>query len=97
MLFLISYRWKDHVTEAEAARALKLFAYWEPPPVTVKAHYARTDGGGVIVVETESAPALTEVTHAFVPFFEFDVTPATDITEAVPALQRVVNWRASVH
>ncbi len=95
MLFLVSYRWRENLTEERAARALKLFGNWKSPG-KIKAHYARSDGGGVLIVEGDSAPVLIEMSAAFEPFFEFDVAPIADITEAVPAFQRVVAWRDSV-
>lgn len=95
MLFLTSYRWRENLTEEQAARALKLFGNWKPPGV-IKSHYARSDGGGIVIAEADSALVLTEMTGAFLPFCEFDVTPIVEITEAVPVFQRVVAWRDSV-
>ncbi len=96
MLFAVLYRVRAGITEEAQTRSLQLFTQWSPP-FEFKHHYARGDGnGGVAIVESDSAEAIVEGISPWLPFFEFDVTPAVDIQAAVPLFQRAYQWRDSV-
>ena len=98
MLFLISYKPKPGRVEAEDKRVLNLFVNWKPPAgVTIKSHYIRADGGGLVILESDSAVAMVEGNATWVPFLDYEaVVPIVDITESLPALQRAAAWRDSV-
>jgi hypothetical protein len=97
MLFLIAYKPRAGRVEAEEKRVLGLFVNWKPPAgVTIKSHYSRADGGGIVIVEAESATALLEANATWTSFFDYEVTPIVEVAEALPALQRVVAWRESI-
>jgi len=96
MLFAALYSPHSSGTEETQKRALQLFTQWSPP-FEFKAHYASGDGkGGISIIESDSVEAIIEGINAWVPFFEFEVTPVMDIEAAVPALQRAQDWRDSV-
>ena len=72
MLFLISYRPKGGRVEGEEGRVLDMFVKWKPPAgVTVKAHYVRADGGGLVIVDADSALALVEGNATWQPFYDY--------------------------
>lgn len=96
MLFGVLYKPRGGVTEDMEKRSLQLFTQWSPP-FEFKVHYSRGDnGGGIGIVETDSAEAIIEGIAPWIPFFEFEVMPVVDIQEAVPVVQRVHAWRDSV-
>jgi hypothetical protein len=82
--------------ENEEGRILDLFAKWKPPAgVAIKAHYVRADGGGLLIIDAESAVALLEGNATWQPFHDYETTPIVEVGEAVPALRRAVAWRES--
>jgi hypothetical protein len=96
MLFVVIYKPTATTTEETQKRGLQLFTQWTPP-FEFKVHYARGDGkGGVAIVESDTAEAIVEGTSPWLPFFEFEVTPAVDIQAAVPLFMRSNEWRDSV-
>jgi hypothetical protein len=98
MLFLIGYKPKPGRLEAEDQRVLNLFVKWKPPAgITIKSHYIRADGGGLVIVEADSAVAMVEANATWIPFLDYEAAvPIVEISEALPALQRVAAWRESV-
>jgi len=97
MLFQISYKARSGATEADAKRIMQVFSQWKPPAgVEIKCHYARPDGAGFLVVEANSVVPLVESNAPFGVWFEYDVTPIVEISEAVPALNRAFAWRDTV-
>ena len=97
MLFLISYRPRAGRAEAEDKRVLNLFVNWKPPAgITIKSHYVRADGGGLVIVDADSALSMVEGNATWAAYFDHEVTPIVEVAEALPALQRVANWRESV-
>jgi hypothetical protein len=98
MLFMIHYRPKDGWTEAIAKRATRLFDNWKPPAgFNIKAHYARSDSeGGLVIVEAESPAAIMEATSTFALFYEHNVNPIVEISQAVPIVHRTTQWRDSI-
>ena len=77
-------------------RTLKLFTNWQPP-FEFKGHWARGDGqGGTAVFEADSAEQVLEGISPWSAFFDFDVTPAVEIQQAVPILAKGNEWRDSV-
>jgi hypothetical protein len=98
MLFMIHYRPKDGWTEAIAKRATRLFDNWKPPAgFNIKAHYARSDSeGGLVIVEAKSPAAIMEATSTFALFYEHNVNPIVEISQAVPIVHRTTQWRDSI-
>jgi hypothetical protein len=96
MLFAVTYT-PIAGTEDDQERSLQLFSNWTPPSgLRFQSHYAYVNGGGVAIVEAESAAALLEGILPFATFFDFSPTPVVDMNEAVPISQRALAWRNSV-
>ena len=98
MLFLVSYRPRPGRVEAEEKRVLNLFVNWKPPEgSTIKSHYARADGGGLVIIEFEFSDVLVEAALPWIAFLDYEgLCPIVEIAEALPVLQRAVAWRDSV-
>jgi Protein of unknown function (DUF3303) len=95
MLFLAIYR-VHHMSEDAQKRSIALFTNWKPP-FEFKAHYARSDGnGGVAILEAADPSSVLEGIAPWTPFFEFEISPAVDIQDAVPIFMRANAWRDSV-
>ena len=95
MQFLVIYRLRSSSEESDR-RTLQLFSNWAPP-FEFKAHWARGDSeGGVALVEADSAAQVLEGTAPWTAYFQFDITPAIPIEEAIPIFQKANEWRASV-
>jgi Protein of unknown function (DUF3303) len=86
--------------EAEEAtkRSLAVFSKWSPPSgVTFHQFVSRLDtGGGYAVVETDDPKLVAEGPAKFGPWFDFEVVPVVDITEAVPIAHEAIAFRDSV-
>ena len=83
-------------SEESQKRSLQLFTSWTPP-FEFKAHYSRSDGkGGIAIFEADDPAVVMEGIAPFTPFFDFELTPVTEIENAVPVFQRVNEWRDSV-
>jgi hypothetical protein len=97
MLFVVTYRSKEGITEEEHKRSLRLFTEWTPPQgFEFKSHYVTGSGKNVAIVEISSAAALLEAMAPWDPFFEFDSEPCLLADEAVPIMQKTFDWRDSV-
>jgi len=97
MLFLVSYRPRAGRLEAEEKRVLNLFVNWKPPEgSTIKSHYARADGGGLVIIDSNSAISSVEALAPWIAFLDYEIVPIVEIAEALPVLQRAVAWRDSV-
>lgn len=95
MLFAAIYT-ATNTTEEAQQRSLQLFASWQPP-VDFKAHYARADGsGGIVIFEADEAAVVLEAVAPFTPFFDFETVPVLEIEQAVPVFAKTQEWRASV-
>ena len=95
MLFLAVYKFHNPSEELDK-RTLKLFTNWQPP-FEFKGHWARGAGQeGVAIFEADSAEQVLEGISPWSAFFDFDVTPAVDIQQAVPILMKGNEWRDSI-
>jgi hypothetical protein len=95
MLFAAVYTPKNE-TEDSQKRSLQLFSSWTPP-FEFKSHHTRADGkGGIAIFEADDPRVVLEGIAPFTPFFDFDVTPVTEVENAVPVFQQVNDWRDSV-
>lgn len=96
--------WKPRVggsaadTEAAAKRSLAVFSKWSAPEgVTFHQFLSRLDtGGGYAVVESDDPKLVAEGPAKFAPWFDFELVPVVDITEAVPIAQEAIAFRDSV-
>ena len=85
-------------TDEVVPRLLELLTKWTPPEgMTVHQWLTSLDGsGGFIILETDNPADLVTAASAFGPFYEFQITPVIDFAEAVPAVQKGMEYRNSV-
>ena len=85
-------------TERDVRRGLEVFSNWSlPEGQTFHAFLQRADGnGGYALVETDSATGLLDSASKFAPWFEFQVTPVVDMTDAVAVFNAAIEWRDSI-
>jgi Protein of unknown function (DUF3303) len=97
MLFQVSYKAKALGSEAMDKRVMQVFGKWRPPAgMEVKAHYARPDGSGFLIVEANSVAPLVESNTVYMTWMDVEVTPIVDVSEAVPAIERALAFRDTV-
>jgi hypothetical protein len=94
MLFGIVYTPRNS-SEASEKRSLQLFTSWQPP-IDFKGHWALATGGGIAVAEADTAEAVFEAVAPWSAFFDFQVTPAIPVEDAVPIFMKTNAWRDSV-
>jgi hypothetical protein len=94
MLFGVVYTERD-VSEAAQKRSLELFTNWQPP-VEFQGHWAFATGGGMAVIEAESAAAVVEAIAPWTTFFHFKVEPVVGVEEGVAIFMKTNAWRESV-
>ena len=84
--------------ERDVRRGLKVFSNWSlPEGQTFHAFLQRADGnGGYALVETDSATGLLDSASKFAPWFEFQVTPVVDMTDAVAVFNAAIKCRNSI-
>lgn len=85
-------------SEEVVPRLLELLTKWTPPEgMIVHQWFTSLDGaGGFIIVETDNPADLVTAASAFGPFYEFQITPVIDFADAVPAVQKGLEYRNSV-
>ena len=97
MLFAVTYKTKEGISEAEHSRGLNLFTQWTPPAGFVfQSHYVTGSGKNIAIVEVASAAVLLEAMAPWDPFLEFDSEPCVPAEEGVPIMQKAFAWRASI-
>ncbi len=94
MQFGVIYK-ERNPTEESQKRTLQLFTAWKPP-FTFVHHFALATGGGIAIIEADSAASVVEGITPWLPFLEFEVTPAVAIEEAVPIFMQTNAWRDSI-
>ncbi len=94
MQFGVIYKERNPSHES-ATRSLELFTNWDPP-FTFVHHFALATGGGLAVIEADSAASVVEGIAPWLQFFEFEVTPTVPIQEAVPIFMKTNAWVDSV-
>jgi hypothetical protein len=84
--------------EIAAKRSMDVFSKWTPPDgVAFHQFLSRLDtGGGYAVVETDNPMLVAEGPAKFAPWFDFEVTPVVDMTEAVAIGQEAIDFRESI-
>ena len=97
MLFHVSWDFIDTSEEGQR-RSLKMFAGWQPPDgVEFKGFFGyASGGGGVALVEAESAAAIARTTSPWTPWLRFGVTPIVPIEESSAIANEAVQYRDSI-
>ena len=84
--------------EEAVPRVLELLTKWTPPDsAKIEQWFTTLDGsGGFVVVETDDPVALVESSSTFSPYFDLQIHPVIDFGEAVPAMQKAIEYRKSI-
>ena len=83
MLFHVTWQFIDR-SEKGQRRSLAVFGQWQPPAgAEFKGFYGFVDGGGgVAIIEADSAATLARTTAPFTPWLRFTATAILPIDEA---------------
>jgi len=97
MLFHVSWDFID-TTEEGSSRSLKVLAGWQPPAgAEFKGFYGYAGGGGgVAIIEADSAATLGRTTAPWTPWLRFKVTPILPIEESSAIAGEGVAFRATI-
>ncbi len=97
MLFHVTWEFSD-TSEEGGRRSLAVFAAWQPPAgAEFKAFYGTADGGGgVAIVEADSAATLARTTAPWTPWLHFTVTPIVPIEESTTIAGEAAAFRDTV-
>jgi len=97
MLFHVTWEFTDS-SEDGARRSLSVFAAWQPPAgAEFHGFYGfASGGGGVAIVEVDSAATLNRVTAPWAPWLRFTVTPIVPIEESTGIAHEGMAFRDSV-
>jgi hypothetical protein len=97
MLFHVSWAFID-TSEEGSRRSLAVFANWQPPAgAEFKGFYGFADGGGgVALIEADSAAALARTTAPWTPWLRFTATPIVPIEESAGIGGEAVAFRDSL-
>jgi hypothetical protein len=96
MLFHVTWELID-TSEDGIRRSLEVFSKWEPPAgAEFKGFYGFVDGGGVALVEVDSAATLARATAPWAPWLRFAATPIVPIEESSAIAGEAVAFRDSV-
>jgi hypothetical protein len=84
--------------EEAAPRILELLTKWTPPDsVKMEQWFSTLDGsGGFVVVETDDPAELVAASSTFSPYYDMQIHPVIDFAEAVPAVQKGIEYRKSI-
>ena len=97
MLFHVTWQFAD-TSEEGSRRSLTVFSQWQPPAgAEFKGFYGFADGGGgVALIEADSAATLARTTSPWTPWLRFTVTPIIPIVESAAIGGEGVAFRDSV-
>ncbi len=97
MLFHVTWEFIDN-SEEGSRRSLALLAKWQPPAgADFKGFYGFSDGGGgVAIIEVDSAATLARTTAPWAPWLSFTVTPILPIEESSAIGHEAAAFRDSV-
>ncbi len=84
--------------EEAVPRILELLTKWTPPEgAKIEQWFTTLDGnGGFVVAETDNPVDLVEGASAFSPYYDMQIHPVIDFAEAVPAVQKGIEYRKSI-
>ncbi len=97
MLFHVTWEFIDTSEEGER-RSLALFEKWQPPDgAEFKGFYGFANGGGgVALIEADSAATLARTSAPWTPWLRFTATPIVPIEESSGIAAEGVAFRDSV-
>ena len=97
MLFHVTWEFID-TSEEGHRRSLAVFSKWQRlAGAEFKGFYGFADGGGgVALIEADSAAALARTTAPWTPWLRFTTTPIVPIEESVAIAGEAVGFRDSV-
>jgi hypothetical protein len=97
MLFHVTWEFID-TSEDGIRRSLQAFSKWQPPAgAEFKGFYGFADGGGgVALIEADSAEALSRTAAPRAPWLRFTTTPIVPIEESSAIAGEAVAFRDSV-
>jgi hypothetical protein len=93
VLFHVTWDLID-TSETVQKRSLQLFSKWQPGPGKFQAFYGYADGGGgVALVEAESAADLAKTMAPWTPFLRFTTRVVLPIQESAQINGAASAWR----
>jgi len=97
MLFHVSWDFVDTSEEGQR-RSLAVFAEWQPPGgAEFKGFYGfASGGGGVAIIEADSAETVARTTAPWTPWLRFTTTPIVPIEESTAISAAAAAFRDSV-
>ena len=97
MLFHVTWEFRD-ATEDEVRRSLAVLSAWQPPAeAEFRGFYGHADGGGgVALIEVDSAETLARTTAPWTPWLRFTAKPIVPIEEIAGISGEAVAFRDSV-
>jgi Domain of unknown function (DUF3303) len=97
MLFHVTWEFID-TSEDGIRRSLEVFSKWQPPAgAEFKGFYGFADGGGgVALIEADSAATLARTSAPWAPWLRFTTTPIVPIEESSAIAAEAVAFRDSV-
>lgn len=97
MLFHVTWEFVD-TSEDGIRRSLEVFSKWQPPVgAEFKGFYGFADGGGgVALIEADSAATLARTSAPWAPWLRFTTTPIVPIEESSAIAGEAVAFRDSV-
>jgi Protein of unknown function (DUF3303) len=98
VLFHVTWEFID-ATEEGQRRSLKVFSGWQPPEgAEFIGFYGFADGGGgVAIIEADSAATLARTTAPWTPWLRFTSTPIVPVEESAAIAGEGVQYRDSVN
>jgi hypothetical protein len=97
MLFAVSWEFIDP-SEEGVRRSLEVFQNWKPAAgAEFKGFYGYADGGGgIAIIEVDSAATLARVTAPFTPWLQFTTRPILPIEEAAAIGGEAMGFRDNI-
>ena len=96
MLFHVTWDFVD-TSEAVQKRSLQLFSKWQPGPGRFQGFYGFADGGGgVALIEADSAADLAKSMAPWTPFLKFTARVVLPIQESAEISGAAAAWRDTV-
>ena len=98
MLFSVTYKRRSSYNDDSTRELIRRFMAWTPPAgVELRNHYHYAEGGGgIVILETDSAGAMFEGLTAFDSIIEYDIEPVLNVIEAVAIKMDVTEWVISL-
>ena len=93
MLFHVTWDFIDSSEEGQR-RTLNLFSKWQPGPGQFQAFYGYADGGGgVAIIEADSATTLARTVAAWTPWLTFEARVILPVQESAAISAEAAAWR----